>query len=137
MDTLQQAPALWYWSEPGQLLPDNTFYFKRFNRNFSRMLGKQQYFPEDANFIDMWGDPYLVSSLRNNLILLLVIPITLILAAVLATIMNKAIYGKAGARALYFLPYVTNMVAIATVWPVSYTHLDVYKRQQDQPFTGK
>lgn len=68
------------------------------------------------NFTDMWGDPYLVSSLRNNLILLLVIPITLILAAVLATIMNKAIYGKAGARALYFLPYVTNMVAIATVW---------------------
>ena len=68
------------------------------------------------NFIDMWGDPYLVSSLRNHLILLLVIPITLILAAVLATIMNKAIYGKAGARALYFLPYVTNMVAIATVW---------------------
>jgi len=68
------------------------------------------------NFMDMWGDTYLIASLKNNLILLLVIPVSLILAAVLATVMNKAIYGKAGARALFFLPYVTNMVAVATVW---------------------
>ena len=54
--------------------------------------------------------------LKNNAILLLTVPISLFLAAVLANIMNRSIFGKAGARALFFLPYVTNMVAVATVW---------------------
>ena len=69
-----------------------------------------------GNFKDMIGDVYLSACLVNNLKLLLVVPVTLFLAAVLANLMNRAIYGKAGARALYFLPYVTNIVAVATVW---------------------
>lgn len=68
------------------------------------------------NFIDMIGDRYLTASLINNALLLLVVPVELFLAAILASIMNRAVYGKAGARALYFLPYVTNIVAVATVW---------------------
>ena len=77
---------------------------------------------ENANFVglknfkDMIGDRYLSASLINNALLLLVVPVELFLAAVLAAIMNRAVYGKAGARALYFLPYVTNIVAVATVW---------------------
>lgn len=68
------------------------------------------------NFKDMIGDTYLMTSLKNNAILLLTVPITLGLAMVLATVLNRGIYGKAGARALYFLPYVTNIVAVSTVW---------------------
>ena len=68
------------------------------------------------NFTTMFNDIYLRACLVNNAKLLLVVPITLFLAAVLATLMNRAIYGKGGARALYFMPYVTNIVAIATVW---------------------
>ena len=68
------------------------------------------------NFKDMIGDRYLSASLINNALLLLVVPVELFLAAVLAAIMNRAVYGKACARALYFLPYVTNIVAVATVW---------------------
>lgn len=68
------------------------------------------------NFIDMFNDRYLRACLVNNAKLLIVVPVGLFLAAVLASLMNKAVYGKAGARALYFLPYVTNIVAIATVW---------------------
>ena len=68
------------------------------------------------NFKDMIGDVYLTASLRNNALLLLVVPVSLFLSAVLANLMNKAIYGKGGARALFFLPYVTNIVAVATVW---------------------
>ncbi|MCI8416103.1 MAG: sugar ABC transporter permease [Lachnospiraceae bacterium] len=77
---------------------------------------------EEANFVglknfkDMLTDPYLKACLINNAKLLLVLPIQLFLAAVLASLMNKAVYGKAGARAMYFLPYVTNIVAIATIW---------------------
>ena len=68
------------------------------------------------NFKRMFSDMYLGACLRNNAILLLTVPVSLFLAAILANIMNRSIYGKAGARALFFLPYVTNMVAVATVW---------------------
>ena len=72
------------------------------------------------NFIDMIGDRYLTASLINNALLLLVVPIGLFLAAILAAVMNRAVYGKSGARALYFLPYVTHIVAVATVWRALY-----------------
>lgn len=68
------------------------------------------------NFKSMIGDVYLGASLRNNLLLLLVIPVTIALSATLASIMNRGIYGRSFARSLFFLPYVTNIVAIATVW---------------------
>ncbi len=68
------------------------------------------------NIKAMFSDIYLKACLRNNALLLLVVPVTLFLAAVLATLMNRAIYGRAGARAMYFMPYITNIVAVATVW---------------------
>lgn len=68
------------------------------------------------NFIDMFSDKYLRASLLNNAKLLIIVPVGLFLGAVLASLLNNAVYGKAGARALYFLPYVTNIVAVATVW---------------------
>ncbi len=68
------------------------------------------------NFTDMLGDKYLRAALLNNAKLLIIVPVGLFLAAILASLLNKAVYAKAGARALYFLPYVTNIVAIATVW---------------------
>lgn len=68
------------------------------------------------NIKSMFGDIYLRACLRNNALLLLVVPVTLFLAAILATLMNRSIYGRAGARAMYFMPYVTNIVAVATVW---------------------
>lgn len=77
---------------------------------------------ENANFVwldnikSMFSDIYLKACLRNNALLLLVVPVTLFLAAILAALMNRAIYGRGGARAMYFMPYVTNIVAVATVW---------------------
>jgi multiple sugar transport system permease protein len=72
------------------------------------------------NFKNMIGDIYLKASLKNNAFLLLVVPVKLFFAAILATIMNRSIYFKSGARALYFMPYVTNIVATATVWQALY-----------------
>ena len=68
------------------------------------------------NFADMFGDKYLMACLVNNLKLLLIVPLGLFLSAIMASLLNNAVYAKAGARAMYFLPYVTNIVAIATVW---------------------
>ena len=76
------------------------------------------------NYVSMFTNKlnwmYLKASLLNNLFLLLVVPITIFLAAIIAAIMNKAIYGKGVARAMYFMPYVTNIVAVATVWRALY-----------------
>ena len=76
------------------------------------------------NYVSMFTNKlnwmYLKASLLNNLFLLLVVPITIFLAAIIAAIMNKAIYGRGMARAMYFMPYVTNIVAVATVWRALY-----------------
>ena len=68
------------------------------------------------NFKDMFSDIYLRACLIINAKLLLVVPVELFLAAVLASVINKAVYARASVRALFFLPYVTNIVAVATVW---------------------
>lgn len=68
------------------------------------------------NFISMFTDKYFIDSLVNNLWLLLAVPVTLVFSLILASVMNKSIYGRPVARAMYFLPYVTNIVAVATVW---------------------
>lgn len=68
------------------------------------------------NFARMFGDKYLRACLVNNAKLLLIVPVGLFIAAVLASVLNNAVYARAGARTLFFLPYVTNIVAIATVW---------------------
>lgn len=72
------------------------------------------------NYVSMFTNKldwmYLRASLINNAYLLLVVPVTIFLAAVLANLMNRSIYGKSVARAMFFMPYVTNIVAVATVW---------------------
>ena len=72
------------------------------------------------NYVSMFTNKldwmYLKASLINNAYLLLVVPVTIFLAAVFANLMNRSIYGKKLARAMFFLPYVTNIVAVATVW---------------------
>lgn len=72
------------------------------------------------NFTTIFTDSYMQASIKNNLILLLGVPITLFLAILFATVFHRGVYGKAGARALFFLPYVTNIVAVATVWRALY-----------------
>jgi multiple sugar transport system permease protein len=68
------------------------------------------------NYTRIFSDSNFWASLQNNAILLLVVPISIIFAIFFAAILNQAVYGKSGARALYFLPYVTNVVAVSTVW---------------------
>jgi len=55
-------------------------------------------------------------ALRNNFFLLLSVPITIVLSIVIASILNQGIWGKPMVRAFFFLPYITNVVAVSTVW---------------------
>jgi len=70
-------------------------------RNFSKLL-------TDETFkISFWNTIYYsVAS----------VPLTMILALLLAIILNNKIKGVGVFRAIYFFPYVTSLVAIAVVW---------------------
>ena len=54
--------------------------------------------------------------LRNNLFLLLSVPFSIVIAIIIASILNQSVWGKSGVRAMFFLPYITNVVAVSTVW---------------------
>jgi multiple sugar transport system permease protein len=54
--------------------------------------------------------------LKNNLFLLLSVPFSIVISIIIASILNQSVWGKSGVRAMYFLPYVTNVVAVSTVW---------------------
>ncbi|NED97847.1 sugar ABC transporter permease [Phytoactinopolyspora alkaliphila] len=79
------------------------------------------------NFRRMIADPQLLTALRNNLILLLVVPVlTLALGLFLASMINVGGRGRAGAvtgvrgssvyKVVYFFPQVVSVVIVAVVW---------------------
>lgn len=68
------------------------------------------------NYLDLPKDTWFVDSFLNNLWFLLIIPIQIFLAMVTASVLNSKIYGKTALRAMFYLPYVTSMVAISVVW---------------------
>ncbi|MCL2832754.1 MAG: sugar ABC transporter permease [Treponema sp.] len=69
-----------------------------------------------TNYIKLFVSPDFWICLRNNLFLLLSVPISIVIAVIIAAVLNQSIWGKSGARAFIFLPYVTNVVAVSTVW---------------------
>jgi multiple sugar transport system permease protein len=69
-----------------------------------------------TNYLRLFGSSDLYICLRNNLFLLLSVPLCMIIALVIAAILNRSVYGRPAVRAFYFLPYVTNVVAVSTVW---------------------
>ncbi|MDR6550539.1 sugar ABC transporter permease [Paenibacillus qinlingensis] len=69
------------------------------------------------NFIDMWQDELFLKSLKNNVIYsIVVVPVTLAVSLCVALILNQMVYARNFLRLLYFLPYITTIVAVAIVW---------------------
>lgn len=69
------------------------------------------------NYFDMFSDPIFLQALRNNLLYAAVtIPSMMGLALLTAPILNNNVYGSKFLRAMFFLPYITSIVAIAAVW---------------------
>lgn len=69
-----------------------------------------------ANFAKAFHDPYFWVSLRNNLWFLMVVPIQTLLALLLAVALHKLQFLGKLLRIVFFLPHITNMVAILIVW---------------------
>lgn len=74
------------------------------------------------NFIDMWKDEWFTSSLMNTIVFAVtVVPLTVFLALVLAVVIDKYCFAKLPMRLAFFMPYISNVVAVAIVWVMMYS----------------
>lgn len=70
-----------------------------------------------SNFRAAFHDPDFGKSLFNTLKYVgISVPTTLILALLIASVLNQALFGRAFFRLAHFLPYITPIVAITMVW---------------------
>lgn len=72
-----------------------------------------------ANYICLFSDEWFLNSYKNNIIFTAVtVPVLIALGLVMATIINKYIYGGGVVRTMIFIPYIASVVAVCTVWMV-------------------
>lgn len=86
------------------------------------MFTDYQFMKPDTHFVGldniqrMLGDEVFYKAIRNTLVFLLSVPVSIGLAFVVAVVLNRSVYLKKLLRALYFMPYITSGVAVAFVW---------------------
>ncbi|KRF07138.1 sugar ABC transporter permease [Paenibacillus sp. Soil766] len=85
--------------------------------NFVAGFSKVKFLGLD-NFTKLIHDSVFLLSLKNNMILLVVVPLTLIVSLVLAVLIDKQVYFKGVFKVIYFIPYISSVVAIAIVFQV-------------------
>ncbi len=69
------------------------------------------------NYRTVLTDPAVLASFRHvGVFMIINVPLTVILALVLATALNKAIRGRTFFRVAFYIPYVTASVAVVGVW---------------------
>ena len=72
-----------------------------------------------ANYIRLFSDEWFLNFHKNNIIFTAVtVPVLIALGLVMATIINKYIYGGGVVRTMIFIPYIASVVAVCTVWMV-------------------
>ena len=78
-----------------------------------------------GNYVKIFSDPSYApnfwQAIRNTLkYVLLVVPISLALAIVIANLLNQKLKGSAVYQSLYFLPMVTSVTAVGLAWKVMF-----------------
>ncbi|RAK05172.1 carbohydrate ABC transporter membrane protein 1 (CUT1 family) [Halanaerobium saccharolyticum] len=74
------------------------------------------------NFTYMFTDSTFRIALKNTIFFSLVaVPSTMVISLGLAILLNKIIKGVKFLRTMYFIPYITSMVAVAIVWNMLYS----------------
>ena len=69
------------------------------------------------NFRDMFQDREFIYALRNTFIYTItIVPISIVLSLGIAYMLNNKIYLKKTTRLMFFVPYISNAVALATVF---------------------
>lgn len=71
------------------------------------------------NFIHLFQDPTIWKALYNNLVYtVLTVPIPIALALVLAVIIHSKVYFKDYFKVVFFIPYISSIIAVAAVWSI-------------------
>lgn len=71
------------------------------------------------NFAELVKDDRVQAAVRNNLIYTFTyVPLTICIALFIATLLNRFTYFKIPLRMMVFMPYVSSLVSVATVWMV-------------------
>ncbi len=70
------------------------------------------------NYKNLMQDEGFHRALRNNVFMIVVVPVSMLLALVLAALINKATYFKDFFKVIYFMPFISSFVAIALLWRV-------------------
>ena len=70
------------------------------------------------NYDKLFQDSKFLKALRNNAVFLLTVPAYMAISLALAVLINKHVYMKDAFKVVYFLPYISSVVAVATVWRV-------------------
>lgn len=74
-----------------------------------------------SNYIELFKDDYFIAALKNNILFTVVcVPVTILLALLLANALNKEIYARGFLRALIFMPYITSVTAISIIFSILY-----------------
>ncbi len=72
-----------------------------------------------ANYLELFTDDMFKLSLGHSVLFTIVfVPLILILGLALAVVVNRKIYARNLIRGMVFMPYVSNMVAVAVVWSI-------------------
>lgn len=85
--------------------------------NFVSGLNKMKFVGLN-NFIRLFHDETFITSFKNNILLLFVVPVTMLFALLIAIVLNKKVFFKDAFKVIYFMPYISSVVAIAAVWRV-------------------
>ena len=73
------------------------------------------------NYKALFSDNLFFVSLRNTVIFAFIsVPVEIILALILAVILNDKIFAKSVVRLSFFIPYVSSMTAVSLIWNILY-----------------
>lgn len=101
-----------------------SFIISATNMRFLSNLGNLK-FVGLSNFIELFQDAEVMAALgRSFLYSLMYVPIIVLAGLLLAVLVNCRIYARGAIRTALFMPYISNMVAIAIVWSVMLDYRD-------------
>lgn len=69
------------------------------------------------NFIEIWDNKDFIEGMRNTFVYVItIVPLSIILSLVFAFCMNGRIFGKTALRMMFFIPYISSIVAVGAVF---------------------
>lgn len=69
-----------------------------------------------GNFTRLFQDDKFGIAIKNTLLYLAAVPISLVFAFLVAVALNRSVFLKSFLRSMYFMPYITSGVAVGFVW---------------------